>query len=128
MKIKVKGSVLPEDRIPLKMIVQFFMLWRDSKWDKMRDVIQISWVDMIDEFGLTENLKAMFSTKPVEVELLSHRFVNNVVFDAEVKIKHQIARKVFREEVRRARVICEAKPMTPSPDGCWGLNPNSIQV
>ncbi len=128
MKIKVKGKVLPEDRIPLRMIVQFFMFWQGRKWAKMRDVIQISWVDKIDEFGLTDNLKAMFSTKPVEVELLSHRFVNNVVFDAQVKIKHQIARKVFREEVRYARVICEAGPMMPSPEGSWGLNPNSIQI
>ncbi len=128
MKIKVRNKVLPDDRVPLRKIVQFFMYWETRNWKKMRDVIQISWVDKIDQFGLRENLMAMFNTKPVEIEVVTHRFINNVVFDAEVKIKHQIARGVVKEESRHARVICEILPMVPSPDGSWGINPTSVLV
>ena len=111
---------------PKRKLAEFFRAWKDGDWEDMVKASQISWIEAMPK--AREMLKAMYSFKLFNADIIESRMLNNVAFAAIVKVDYQIARGVVKSMESDARVICEKEPMLPSPNGEWGVNPNSTQV
>lgn len=119
----VKG-LEPDTSTPQMVIGQFLDAWASRDWKKMEECSQISWMNIIPD--PREMLKAMFSYKPLSIEVTEKALLNNVTFAAMLKIRYLIARSVEKECVLQVRVLCEEGPMLPSAKGTWGVNPTTM--
>lgn len=115
-----------EEGTPKRKLAEFYQAWKKTDWEAMSRATQISWIESMPKSK--ELLKAMFQFRLVDAEIVEEKMLNNVAFAAMVKAEFLIARGVVKKIVNDVRVICEKEPMLPSPDGEWGVNPNSAQV
>ena len=80
----VKG-LEPETSTPQEVIGKFLDAWAFRDWKAMEECSQISWMNIIPE--PREMLKAMFSYKPLSIEVGEKSLLNNVTFAAMLKIR-----------------------------------------
>jgi|GEM_PF-4567615 len=115
-----------EEGTPQRKLAEFYKAWKEADWEALSKASQVSWVESMPKSR--ELLKNMFQFRLTNAEIIEEKMLNNVVFAAMVKAEFLIARGVVKNTVNDVRVICEKEPMLPSPDGEWGVNPNSAQV
>ncbi len=116
----------PETSTPQMVIGKFLDAWASRDWKAMEECSQVSWMNIIPE--PREMLKAMFSFKPLSIDVEEKSLLNNVTFAAVLRIRYLIARGVEKECQLQVRVICEDGPMLPSPKGTWGVNPTTMAL
>ncbi len=114
----------PNANTPELVIGKFLNAWKARDWKTMEECSQLSWIEVVPDSR--EMLEAMFSYKPLSIEVGEKALLNNVTFMAMLKIRYLIARSVEKECVLQVRVICEDGPMLPSPKGTWGVNPTTM--
>ena len=90
----------------------------------MVEFTQLSWVDACDD--PVEMLKGTFSYKPLKITVVGAEKISDVAYKAVLDIAYAPARGVITNMKVEARVICEAVPMQPDPNGVWGVNPESL--
>lgn len=128
--IRWQKSLTKDQREPADVLEDFVQAWADRDFVTMIAKSQISWIDLIERSyeSVVEKLDSMFNAKPIKIRFVEHEFVSNVAFRVVTVVTVQIARGIEKSLSRDVRVICEEGPLNPSPEGKWGVNPQSIQV
>lgn len=98
--------------------------WRDQDWQRMVNLSQLTWVDRQSDPAGT--LEAWYDFKVLRgFEVTRIEAISEVTTD----VTFEVAYEAFTNEIERneitARVIQEAGPLDPSPQGQWGVNPSS---
>ena len=112
------------ENVPEEVLAKFLVCWKERRFEEMVDHAQLSWVNINDD--PVEALKGVFRYKPLTVEVVSVNRINDIVYSAILDIEYSLARGVKSNMKVDARVLCETAPMEPSPDGVWGVNPQSL--
>ena len=112
------------DNTPEEVLAKFLVCWKERQWDKMVEFTQLSWANIHDDPA--EALKGVFSYKPLNVSVVGAEKISDVAYKAVLDITYALARGVSSNMKVEARMICETAPMEPSPDGVWGVNPQSL--
>jgi len=112
---------LPENAVSL-----FFKGWKEKDWKLMADNCQLSWAATQENPELS--LKGLCQVKIISYEILEVIPVGPVSAKVETNLVISIARGIRKEITVEPMVICEAAPLVPSLEGCWGLNPVSFFV
>lgn len=105
---------------PERKLAEFYEAWQGMNWDRMIKCLQKTSRAIVREE--CELVKHYFKFKPVDVEIVEGKYLNEMVFEARVKISYKIAREVTKTVETKVRVVKEKEAMLPDPDGEWGVN------
>jgi len=106
---------------------RFLEAWKAQKWDDAAEVCQRSWIEEVrDPVSRIRALFFPYMLQSWEVQRTETPpdLAEGVVVDAYVRIDYYNT----LPRLWRVRLVCETGPYSPSPDGAWGVNPNSLRV
>ena len=109
---------------PERTVAEYAAAWRDQDWQRMVNFTQITWLDSSPD--APDELAAFYDFK------LLHGFeISGVeqITDVAARVTFSVAYELFAGEIETkeitAMVIKEVAPLSPSPEGQWGVNPIS---
>ena len=113
---------------PRETLINYLEAWKATNWAQMAQYLQLSWAEQmaLNQVPVIEALQVIYQNRLIEYEFIAGSDLNNVVYAAHIRIKIGIARNVTQTMDVLGRVICEEAPLLPSPEGQWGVNPNSL--
>ena len=105
---------------PERKLAEFYEAWQAMAWERMIKCLQKTSRAIVREDY--ELAKHYFRFKPMDVEIVEGKYLNEMVFEARIRISYKIAREVVKTVETKVRVVKEKEAMLPDPEGEWGVN------
>lgn len=104
----------------------YLQAWQKRDWAAMERLVQKSWMAGVpDGAGVLRKLH-YYALR--ETGVVSMKMISDTVFEAELRLKCEIARGVVKFYDLTVRVVKESAPFVAAVDGEWGVVPSSFAL